>query len=76
MISTQHTSMTEHTNQLHSEFPEVGKSIIENELRKTKGDFPQARETVESISKSIIQTDQILNEDDKLYQLQDCSSSE
>jgi len=68
--------MTEHTNQLHSEFPEVGKSIIENELRKTKGDFPQARETVESISKSIIQTDQILNEDDKLYQLQDCSSSE
>ena len=52
---------------LHSEFPNVGKNIIQNEVRKN-GENPEcARNTVQSISESLAQADEILGEEQKMY---------
>jgi hypothetical protein len=55
--------------QLHSDYPAVGKSIIQNELRKHKGDYDSAKKSIESINQSIIDADNILDEDPKFYKL-------
>lgn len=56
-------------NQLHTDYPAVGKSIIQNELRKHKGDYDSAKKSIESINQSIIDADNILDEDPKFYKL-------
>lgn len=56
---------------LHAEFPAVGKSIIQNEIRKNHGDIKGARLTVQSISDAIVEADDILGEEQKEYAFSD-----
>lgn len=52
---------------LHREFPNVGKNIIQNEVRKNGEDLECARNTVQNISESLAQADEILGEEQKQY---------
>lgn len=58
-------------NALHAEFPAVGKSVIQNEIRKNHGDLKGARLTVQSISDAIVEADDILGEEQKEYAISD-----
>lgn len=61
---------------LHKEYPAVGKSIIENELRKAGGDIEKVTFSVQNLSNTILATDQILGEEQKDYDYQSDSDEE
>lgn len=63
-------------NHLHSEFPAVGKSIIQNEIRKNNGDLTLAMKSIRRINEAITQADQILGEEEKQYIHQDDSDED
>ena len=59
---------------IQGEFPAVSKNIIQNEIRKNNGKLEDTRRTIQSISDSIVEADEILGEEQKEYQ--SSSSSE
>jgi hypothetical protein len=61
---------------LHKVYPSVGKSIIENELRKTGGDIAKATLSVQNLNETILATDQILGEEQKHYDYQSDSDED
>lgn len=57
-------------DQIHKQFPAVGKSIIQNELRKERGDLTAAMKSIRNISEAITDADRVLGEEEKEYAYQ------